>query len=70
MVKLLQKPPESRSFSENDNLCSLLKDFAFFQEREIQEQDFIEIVSSLQHRSYEAEAIVFNYGIMQESHPT
>ena len=62
MISIMQKLQENRSNSENELLCSLLQDIAFFKEREIQEQDFIEIVNSLQYQFYPQHQVVFNLG--------
>lgn len=62
MIKILKKPSHKRSENNLEILLAFMKNVKFFQERDIKTQDFLEIVSCLQHECFENDEYICHWG--------
>eukprot|EP00347_Sterkiella_histriomuscorum_P024025 403332565 len=62
LIRILQKGFRQRTDKDLDQLVPLIKAIQFFQEREIKDQDYLEIVSCLTYEHFQKDETVFEYG--------
>ncbi|CDW72769.1 UNKNOWN [Stylonychia lemnae] len=62
LIRILQKGQRTRNEKDLEHLVPLIKEIQFFKERDIKDQDFVEIVSCLTYENFKMGDTVFEWG--------
>ena len=62
IINILKKPHNQRTPEDLDEFVPKMREVQFFQEREIKDQDFLEIVSALKYETFKRKQVIFHFG--------